>query len=46
MITTVTYGVSITMIKLALLIMYRRIFENTPRFKTTTRIVGLACVAW
>lgn len=44
-VTMVTYGLTITLTKISLLLMYRHIFD-TPHFKTTTPIIWLVCIAW
>ncbi len=41
----VTYSLTITMVKLSILLLYRRIFV-TQGFKRTTICVGLICLAW
>ena len=33
------------MVKISILLLYRRIFD-TPKFRRATTIVGLACLAW
>lgn len=45
MATLVTYSLTITSVKLSLLLLYRRIF-STPAFKAWTLIIGATCVAW
>ncbi|KAL8937920.1 MAG: hypothetical protein Q9216_004182 [Gyalolechia sp. 2 TL-2023] len=40
-----TYGVAITLIKLSILLFYRRIF-STPQFRLRTNIVGALVIAW
>ncbi|KAM0794903.1 hypothetical protein BDR22DRAFT_939785 [Usnea florida] len=41
----ITYTLTIFMVKISILLLYRRIF-TTPLFKRATLIVGTACVAW
>ena len=41
----VTYSLTITLVKLSILLLYRRIFA-TQGFKRTTIYVGLLCLAW
>ena len=41
----VTYSITITTVKLSILLLYRRIFVS-QRFKRTTIYVGLICLAW
>ena len=41
----ITYALTITVVKISILALYRRIFD-TPAFKQTSLIVGLACIAW
>ena len=41
----VTYSLTITIVKLSILLLYRRIFA-TQGFKRTTVYVGLICIAW
>jgi len=45
MATMFTYSVTITTVKLSLLLFFRRIF-NVPMFRTWSAIVGLLCVIW
>ena len=40
-----TYSVTIAMVKISILLLYRRIFD-TLYFRKATTIVGLACLAW
>ncbi len=40
-----TYSLTITCVKISLLVLYRRIF-NTPAFRTRSLLVGVACLAW
>lgn len=39
------YGVAITLIKISILLFYRRIF-TTPQFRRRTEIVGALVIAW
>ncbi len=41
----VTYGLTITLVKISILLLYRRIF-NSPAFKQATLVVGALCIAW
>lgn len=41
----VTYSLTITVVKLSILMLYRRIFV-TQGFKRTTTYVGVICLAW
>ncbi|KAL9134101.1 MAG: hypothetical protein Q9175_004718 [Cornicularia normoerica] len=41
----IAYAITIFMVKISILLMYRRIFD-TEAFKTATWVVGTACVAW
>ena len=41
----VTYALTITLVKLSILLLYRRIFV-TEGFRRTTIYVGIICVAW
>ena len=41
----VTYSITITTVKLSILLLYRRIFVSQG-FKRTTIYVGLICLAW
>ena len=41
----VTYSLTITMVKLSILLLYRRIFV-TQGFKRTTIYIGLLCLTW
>lgn len=41
----VTYSLTITIVKLSILLLYRRIFI-TQGFKMATMYVGLICLAW
>ncbi|MCJ1263179.1 hypothetical protein MMC22_003049 [Lobaria immixta] len=43
--TTITYGLSITAVKLSILLSYHRVF-TTVNFKRTILIVGFLCIAW
>jgi len=45
MIGMITASFTITTVKIAILVLYRRIFD-TPAFRQITLIVGLACIAW
>lgn len=45
MATMITYSLTITSVKMSLLLLYRRIF-NTRLFKMQSLIVGIACIAW
>lgn len=45
MATLVTYALTVTSVKLSLLLLYRRIF-STPAFKAWTSVIGAICVAW
>ena len=40
-----TWISTITLVKLSLILLYRRIFA-TPHFKTASLVVGTACIAW
>lgn len=40
-----TYSLTITSVKLSLLLLYRRIFD-TPAFRRRSLVVGVACVVW
>lgn len=41
----ITYSATITLVKISVLLLYRRIF-STPGFRRTTLIMGVACVLW
>ncbi|KAL9064748.1 MAG: hypothetical protein Q9161_008677 [Pseudevernia consocians] len=41
----IAYAFTILMVKISILLMYRRIFD-TEAFKKATWVVGVACVAW
>lgn len=43
--TMITYSLTITFVKISLLLLYRRIF-STPEFRRRSACVGCACVAW
>jgi len=43
--TLITYSLTITTVKISILLMYRRIFP-TKLFRKTTLFLGVACVAW
>ncbi len=43
--TMVTYSLTITSVKISLLLLYRRIF-NTRLFKMQSLIVGITCIVW
>ena len=45
MATYATYCLTVTTVKLSLLVTYRRIFD-TAAFKQRTLLVGIACVVW
>lgn len=45
MATMITYSLTITSVKISLLLLYRRIF-NTTLFKKQSLIVGIACIVW
>lgn len=45
MATLITYSLTITLVKMSILLMYRRIFE-TKTFRKVTNVVGAACIAW
>ena len=45
MATNTTYSLAITMVKISILSLYRRIFD-TATFRLKTLVVGLVCVAW
>ncbi|KAL8692228.1 MAG: hypothetical protein Q9218_002704 [Villophora microphyllina] len=45
MTTLVTYSLTITSVKMSLLLLYRRIF-STPVFKTWTLVIGATCAVW
>lgn len=45
MATMTTYSLTITCVKISILLLYRRIFTTAP-FKTVSLIVGIACVFW
>ncbi|KAL9593314.1 MAG: hypothetical protein Q9219_007607 [cf. Caloplaca sp. 3 TL-2023] len=45
MCSLIAYSLSISSVRISLLILYRRIF-NTAAFKTRSLIVGVACVIW
>lgn len=40
-----TYALTITMVKISILALYRRIF-STPGFRLVSLLVGCACVSW
>ena len=40
-----TYSLTITSVKISILLLYRRIF-TTPLFRKISLVVGIACVAW
>ena len=40
-----TYTLTIAMVKISILLLYRRIFD-IRQFRTATLVVGIACVAW
>ncbi|MCJ1467562.1 hypothetical protein MMC07_006187 [Pseudocyphellaria aurata] len=41
----ITYGLTITAVKISILLLYRRVF-HTPIFKRATLVVGFLCIAW
>jgi len=41
----ITYTLTITMVKISILLLYRRIF-CTLEFRRTTSVVGILCLAW
>ena len=41
----VTYSLTITMVKISLLLLYRRIF-STPAFRKKVLVVGIVCAIW
>ncbi len=43
--TMITYGLTITAVKISILLLYRRIFD-TAAFKKVILVVGTLCVAW
>lgn len=43
--TILTYSLTITMVKISILMLYRRIFD-TATFRLKSLIVGIICVAW
>ena len=43
--SVITYTLTISMVKISILLLYRRIF-TTPHFKRATLVVGTACIAW
>lgn len=43
--TLVTYAFTITLVKISILSLYRRIF-STPAFRQKTLVVGVVCVIW
>lgn len=45
MCTILTYSLAITMVKISLLMLFRRIF-TTAAFRLKSMIVGVVCVAW
>ena len=45
MATMITYSLTITSVKISLLLLYRRIFDTTS-FKRQSLIVGIACLVW
>jgi len=45
MASILTYSLTITMVKLSILLLYRRIF-GTAAFRVKSFVVGLVCVAW
>ena len=45
MASNLTYSLAITMVKISILLLYRRIF-NTATFRLKTLIAGLICIAW
>lgn len=45
MATMITYSLTITCVKVSILLLYRRIFTTT-RFKKVSLVVGIACVLW
>ena len=40
-----TYSLTIAMVKISILLLYRRIFD-TLNFKRATMVVAIACIAW
>lgn len=40
-----TYSLTITLVKISILLLYRRIF-NTPNLRRVTLILGILCVCW
>lgn len=45
MASMITYSLTITCVKVSLLVLYRRIFD-TKSFKRRSIVVGTACIAW
>ena len=45
MATVFTYALTITSVKISLLLLYRRIFD-TQAFKRRSLVVGIACLVW
>ena len=45
MASNLTYSLTITMVKISILLLYRRIF-NIATFRLKTLIVGLVCISW
>lgn len=41
----ITYTLTIAMVKISILLLYRRLF-TTLKFRRATLIVGIACVSW
>ena len=41
----ITYTLTVVMVKISILLLYRRIFD-TPNFVRATWIVGIACISW
>ncbi|MCJ1462047.1 hypothetical protein MMC07_000647 [Pseudocyphellaria aurata] len=45
MLSLITYGLTITAVKISILSLYRRVFDTVP-FKKATLVVGFLCVTW
>lgn len=41
-----TYGLTITAVKISILLLYRRVFGTVAKFKRATLIVGILCITW
>ena len=45
MVALTTYAMTITLVKISLLLLYRRVFDN-QKFKTYILVVGALCLSW